>query len=83
MEKCSCTCGMFEEMQFPCRHAAIVISNKGFRASDFMHRTYKLEVMKLIYDNHITLFDLAHISSDNMTKPPKITKKVGDLRHYV
>src|SRR5262245_36607850 len=70
----SCSCGIFTEMQFPCKHAAAAIieantSNKTLNT--FVHPSYLTCSLKSIYSERSVSVDLAVLECGAAPKPPR------------
>ncbi|KAJ1505533.1 hypothetical protein HMI54_005874, partial [Coelomomyces lativittatus] len=73
----TCTCGLFQELQFPYVHAAVFIMKFGLDSKDFVHKSYLSDSLKAFYSNYINPVGLEELVSDNLTLPPNVIKKVG------
>ncbi|KAH6589394.1 hypothetical protein BASA50_010048 [Batrachochytrium salamandrivorans] len=50
----TCTCGKFQEYQFPCYHAAVVLVKAGLSPIHFMAASYYTSSLQAIYSNPVT-----------------------------
>ncbi|KAH6566525.1 hypothetical protein BASA60_009459 [Batrachochytrium salamandrivorans] len=70
----TCTCGKFQEYQFPCHHAAVVIVKAGLSPIHFMAASYYTASLKAIYSNPVTPVVLDDIVPGEIVLPPAITR---------
>ncbi|KAH6581744.1 hypothetical protein BASA61_008925 [Batrachochytrium salamandrivorans] len=70
----TCTCGKFQECQFPCHHAAVVIVKAGLSPIHFMAASYYTASLQAIYSNPVTPVVLDDIVPGEIVLPPAITR---------
>lgn len=80
LNNCTCTCGLFQEMRFPCAHAAGAIGVAGFDFATYIHNSYKTENLRMIYSARIIPVSLEDLQATTTLQPPVITKKAGRPR---
>ncbi|KAH6572337.1 hypothetical protein BASA50_001684 [Batrachochytrium salamandrivorans] len=73
----TCTCGKFQEYQFPCHHAAVVIVKAGLSPIHFMAASYYTSSLQAIYSNPVTPVVLDDIVPGEIVFPPVITRRAG------
>ncbi|KAH9263302.1 hypothetical protein BASA83_013334 [Batrachochytrium salamandrivorans] len=73
----TCTCGKFQEYQFPCYHAAVVIVKAGLSHIHFMAASYYTSSLQAIYSNPVTPVVLDDIVPGEIVFPPVITRRAG------
>jgi hypothetical protein len=73
----TCTCGKFQEFQFPCLHAAIAITKADIPYEQFMDKTYLTVSLQQLYSSHITPVNTDGLTPDGIVLPPNITRVVG------
>ncbi|KAH9250119.1 hypothetical protein BASA81_012071 [Batrachochytrium salamandrivorans] len=73
----TCSCMEFQEMQFPCAHAALAISTNRQPVNQFVDRSYLLSSLQSAYSQKIVFVDLDTINCDETLQPPNVVKKAG------
>ncbi|KAH6575073.1 hypothetical protein BASA60_005195 [Batrachochytrium salamandrivorans] len=73
----TCTCGKFQEYQFPCHHAAVVFVKAGLSPIHFMEASYYTASLKAIYSNPVTPVVLDDIVPGDIVLPLAITRRAG------
>ncbi|KAH9264046.1 hypothetical protein BASA83_012521 [Batrachochytrium salamandrivorans] len=73
----TCTCGKFQEYQFLCHHAAVVIVKAGLSPIHFMAASYYTASLQAIYSNPVTPVVLDDIVPGEIVLPPIITRRAG------
>ncbi|KAH6588971.1 hypothetical protein BASA50_010391 [Batrachochytrium salamandrivorans] len=70
----------FQEMQFPCAHAALAISTNRQPVNQFVDRSYLLSSLQSVYSQQIISVDLDTINCDETLQPPNVVRKAGRPR---
>ena len=73
----NCTCVVFQELQFPCIHAAAVIAKCQLPLEEYIHSSYLSSSLRLVYTEKIVPVDLDLLNNDGETTPSQISRKVG------
>ncbi|KAH9263673.1 hypothetical protein BASA83_012912 [Batrachochytrium salamandrivorans] len=73
----TCTCGKFQEYQFPYHHAAVVLVKAGLSPIHFMAASYYTSSLKAIYSNPVTPVVLDDIVLGEIVLPLAITRRAG------
>ncbi|KAH6598741.1 hypothetical protein BASA61_002816 [Batrachochytrium salamandrivorans] len=79
----TCSCMEFQEMQFPCAHAALAISTQSPTSqpvNQFVDRSYLLSSLQSAYSQQIVSVDLDTIDCDEALQPLNVVRKAGRLR---
>ncbi|KAH6601266.1 hypothetical protein BASA61_002036 [Batrachochytrium salamandrivorans] len=76
----TCSCMEFQEMQFPCAHAALAISTHRQPVNPFVDRSYLLSSLQSAYSQQIVSVDLDTINCDEALQPPNVVRKAGRPR---
>ncbi|KAH6568999.1 hypothetical protein BASA60_008411 [Batrachochytrium salamandrivorans] len=76
----TCSCMEFQEMQFPCAHAALAISTHRQPVNQFVDQSYLLSSLQSAYSQHIVSVDLDTINCDEAMKPQNVIRKAGRPR---
>ncbi|KAH6594018.1 hypothetical protein BASA50_006924 [Batrachochytrium salamandrivorans] len=71
----TCTCGKFQEYQFPCHHAAVFLVKAGLSPIHSMAASYYTASLKAIYSNPVTPVVLDDIVPGEIVLPPAITRR--------
>ncbi|KAH6594105.1 hypothetical protein BASA61_004094 [Batrachochytrium salamandrivorans] len=80
LETKTCSCMEFQEMQFPCAHAALAISTNRQPVNQFVDRSYLLSSLQSAYSQQIVFVDLDTINCDEALQPPNVVRKTGRPR---
>ncbi|KAH9273261.1 hypothetical protein BASA83_004553 [Batrachochytrium salamandrivorans] len=80
LETKTCSCMEFQEMQFPCAHAALAISTNRQPVNQFVDRSYLLSSLQSAYSQQIVSVDLDTINCDEALQSPNVVKKAGRPR---
>jgi hypothetical protein len=75
-----CSCGKFQELQFPCCHAADAIRKVNGVPLNYMDSSYSTESLRETDAVPGNPVDVENLSDDGITLPPPATKKVGRPR---
>ncbi|KAH6573716.1 hypothetical protein BASA60_005898 [Batrachochytrium salamandrivorans] len=70
----------FQEMQFPCAHAALAISTQSPTSqpvNQFVDRSYLLSSLQSAYSQQIVSVDLDTIDCDEALQPLNVVRKAG------
>ncbi|KAH9246530.1 hypothetical protein BASA81_015904 [Batrachochytrium salamandrivorans] len=70
----------FQEMQFPCAHAALAISTHRQPVNQFVDWSYLLSSLQSAYSQQIVFVDLDTINCDETLQPPNVVRKAGRPR---
>ena len=76
----SCTCGLFNDLQFPCRHALKVIDIQGLTLLDSIHPCYRSATFKVAYSQIIPAVQLRRLGegeTDVNFLPPIVRRGKG------
>jgi zinc finger SWIM domain-containing protein 3 len=76
----TCSCGMFQEMQFPCVHAAALVVREQLPIEDNVHSSYLTESLVAAYSSIAVCVDLDTLEYDERLIPSSIAKKAGRPR---
>ena len=80
LEDRTCTCGTYQEYQFPCLHAAAAI-NYGHRLPEnYMNELYLMSSLRNVYQGVIIPIDKSTLITSHDVAPPVITRKAGRPR---
>ena len=75
-----CSCGSFQEEQFPCLHAAGAIYVMNLNFLDFIDSKYTVETLRRVYDCFLTPIDIAQVFVDGRTQLVPVRGKRGRPR---
>jgi len=75
-----CTCGTWQDMLFPCRHACAVYRKHlrkefSYVQECLVHRFYLFDSVKSLFKTNINPVCLEHVHYDGETKPPYCSKR--------
>ncbi|KAH6564376.1 hypothetical protein BASA50_003943 [Batrachochytrium salamandrivorans] len=76
----TCSCMEFQEMQFPCAHAALAISTHRQPVNQSVDRPCLVSSLQSAYSQQIVSVDLDTINCDETLQPPNVVKKAGRPR---
>jgi hypothetical protein len=80
LEQKSCSCGLFVEKQFPCKHALKLIELQELNILDYVHPCYLSEKLKLAYSRIVPPVQLKQVGEGESAVaclPPEIRKAKG------
>lgn len=76
----TCSCGKFQEKQFPCVHACAGAVQSRLRAEDFVHASYATHALRQVYAGVVVPVDAATVLADGTTGPPGDIRQAGRPR---
>jgi len=83
LDEKSCTCGLFQEYKYPCKHACSVLhqlknmSLKQLMDSDYVHDFYRKRSLQELWKTCVRPPGIQFLEADNETKPPVVVAGTG------
>jgi hypothetical protein len=76
----TCSCREFQEMLFPCAHAAVAVAKIRQPIDRFVHSTYLVRSLQAVYSKEVISVDLETLEYNEGLEPPTVTRKAGRPR---
>jgi SWIM zinc finger len=77
-----CSCGKFQELMFPCRHAAIAINRLHQPSTQYLHPSHLTVSLQSVYDSVMMPVDLHTLVMDDPNLPAVKTRTKIQGRNY-